>query len=310
MSPAHGARLDQRRALPVAPDALVVVERRRGRDRDLGRGRIGPQPQIGAEHVAVGGALLQELHQRAREPHVERRRLGPRRQRGRRGVVEHDEVDVARIVELVRAHLAHGEHDVAAARFGPRRIGRMERPAPRGGGEEVAHRRADRRIGELGERAGDAHHRPRPPISASAIKSAPSAFMRRKSAIASASSCVAAVARPAVASKSVEQAIGVGSEQIHQPVRLGAHKIPEIGRAFGEARDQCVHHRMVREQPLEDIARWRVRNLGEPGGDAQCAAATSCGAATIRCKSARSRDSTTGCSISSIIPSRPALGQA
>ena len=67
-----GARLDQRRALPVLADAAVVVERRFGRDRDLGRGRIGPQPQIDAEHVAVGGALLQELHQAARDPHVER----------------------------------------------------------------------------------------------------------------------------------------------------------------------------------------------------------------------------------------------
>ena len=68
-------RLDQRGALPVLAPSLVVVERRRGRDRDLGRGRIGAQPQIDAEHVAVGGALLQKLHQVAREPHVKADRL-------------------------------------------------------------------------------------------------------------------------------------------------------------------------------------------------------------------------------------------
>ena len=46
-------RLDQGRALPVLPAAFVVVERRLGRDRDLGRGRIGAQPQIDAKNVAV-----------------------------------------------------------------------------------------------------------------------------------------------------------------------------------------------------------------------------------------------------------------
>ena len=155
-----GARLDHGGALPVAADALVVVERRRGRDRDLGRGRIGPQPQIGAEHVAVGGALLQQLHQAARDAHVERRRLDAGHERRRAGVVEHDEVDVARIVELARAHLAHGEHDVAAARLRARRRRRARACLPARHAEEVAHRRADRGVGKRGERSGDAHHRP------------------------------------------------------------------------------------------------------------------------------------------------------
>ena len=48
-----GARLDQRRALPVLAAAFVIIERRVGRDRDLGRRRIGAQPQIDAEDVAV-----------------------------------------------------------------------------------------------------------------------------------------------------------------------------------------------------------------------------------------------------------------
>ena len=113
-----GARLDQRRAFPVLADAAVIVERRFGRDRDLGRGRIGPQPQIDAEHIAVGGALLQELHQAARDPHVERGGVVLVDQRRRIAVVEHDQIDIARIVELEGAHLAHGEHDVAAALLG------------------------------------------------------------------------------------------------------------------------------------------------------------------------------------------------
>ncbi len=40
------ARLDHRGALPVLPDAAVVVQRGFGGNRDLRRGRIGPQAQI------------------------------------------------------------------------------------------------------------------------------------------------------------------------------------------------------------------------------------------------------------------------
>ena len=53
-----GATLDHHRAFPVLTDAFVIGHRRMGRDRNAGRGRIGPQPQIGAEHVSVTGVLL------------------------------------------------------------------------------------------------------------------------------------------------------------------------------------------------------------------------------------------------------------
>ena len=66
MSPATGARLDQRRALPVLAEALVVVERRLGRDGDVRRAGIGPQAQVDAEDVAVGGALLEDMRPAAR----------------------------------------------------------------------------------------------------------------------------------------------------------------------------------------------------------------------------------------------------
>src|SRR5262249_60197026 len=74
-------RFDQRGTLPILSAALVVVERRRGGEGDLSRGRIGTQPQIGAEYGAVGGTLLQELHQHAGEPHVKCRRLRGRDER-------------------------------------------------------------------------------------------------------------------------------------------------------------------------------------------------------------------------------------
>ena len=116
-------RLDERGTLPILPDALVVADRGVDRDGNLGRAGIGSQPQIDPEHVIVDGALLQELHQPAGEPDVERCCLKPGREPRRRRIGEHDEVDVARIVELEGPHLAHGEHDQPAARLRPRRVG-------------------------------------------------------------------------------------------------------------------------------------------------------------------------------------------
>ena len=52
-------RLDQRRALPVLAEALVVLQRRLGRDGDAGRAGIGAEPEVDAEDVAVGGALVE-----------------------------------------------------------------------------------------------------------------------------------------------------------------------------------------------------------------------------------------------------------
>ena len=132
-----GARLDHGGALPVLPDAFVVGQRRRLRHGDRGRGRIGTQAQIGAEDVAVGGALLQQLHQPLRQPHEHRPRLDVGRQRRRVRVVEDDEIDVAGIVELAAAHLAERQHDITAAdlRFGMDRraqAGRHARLPPAG----------------------------------------------------------------------------------------------------------------------------------------------------------------------------------
>ena len=78
-----GPRLDHGRAFPGPPFPLVIMQRRLGRDRDLRRGRIGPQPQIDAKHVAVAGALLQQPRQALRDAHEERLRLDIRRQRRR-----------------------------------------------------------------------------------------------------------------------------------------------------------------------------------------------------------------------------------
>ncbi len=154
-----GARLDERRALPVLPEALVVDERRRGRQGDLRGAGVRAQPQVGAEDVAVAGALRHHLHEVARQAHEEALRLDPRSGADQLALVKDDEVDVARIVELARAVLAHGEDDVASGRDAA--VGRGHPLAAR---RRLAEQEVDggieRRVGALGQRGGHREHRP------------------------------------------------------------------------------------------------------------------------------------------------------
>ena len=113
-----GPRLDHGGAFPGPPFPLVIMQRRFGRDRDLRRGGIRPQPQIDAEHVAVAVALLQHPRQALRDAHEKRLRLDIRRQRRRGGIEKHDQIDVAGIIQFAGAHLAHREHDQAAIVLG------------------------------------------------------------------------------------------------------------------------------------------------------------------------------------------------
>ena len=161
-SPAQGARLDHRGALPGAPFPLVIIKRGFRRHRHLGRGRIRPQPQVDAEHVAVAGALLQQPRQRLRDPHEKRLRLDVGRQRRRGQIEEHDQVDVAGIIQLARAHLAHREHHQAAALFGALGIRRLQPAACSLLPQQIAQRRLHRSHREIGQAGGDAHHRPDP----------------------------------------------------------------------------------------------------------------------------------------------------
>ena len=66
----HRARLDHGGALPVLAHALVVGDGGRQRDRGRRHGRVRAQPQIGAEHVAVGVARLHQADEAARDAGV------------------------------------------------------------------------------------------------------------------------------------------------------------------------------------------------------------------------------------------------
>src|SRR5690606_29447342 len=100
-----GPRLDEGRALPGATEAFVIVFRRIGGDADRRYRRIGAEPQVGAEDIALGGLLLEELHEALRdadEAAAERAvigRLVPAL------VEEDDEVDVGGVVQPAGAQL-------------------------------------------------------------------------------------------------------------------------------------------------------------------------------------------------------------
>ncbi len=126
------------------------------------RGGIRTQPQIDAKDITVRRALLQELHQPARHAHIKLPGVRILTHGCRVGIEEDDEIDVAGIIQLKGAHLAHGDHDIARALLRLRRIARLQLAALNRIAEKEAHRRAHRRVGKIGQGAGDLLQRPDP----------------------------------------------------------------------------------------------------------------------------------------------------
>ena len=144
-----GAGFYQRRALPILPGAFVIAECRGGRHRQRSRARIGPQPQIGAKNIAIAGPLVENTHEFPGDPVRQGMEGIARNRRCPRRVVEQDEVDITRVIELAAAQLAHAEHDQAAVLNGGR-IGRDE-AVRRGVAQHMMQRRVERRLGEAGQ---------------------------------------------------------------------------------------------------------------------------------------------------------------
>ena len=154
ISGAH-ARLDHRRPLPVLPDALIVGGGGGHGDGDGGRPRIGPQPKVDAEDVAVLGSLRQETDDLLRHAHENRAGLQPLAQPRRVGVVEDDDVDVGGVVQLAGPVLSHRQGEEADALLG---IGGVVELYPAGTGriaQQPSERRGQRAV--RGSRQGPRH---------------------------------------------------------------------------------------------------------------------------------------------------------
>ena len=147
-------RLDPGRALPILAHALVVKLGGHRRNRDLGCPRIGPQAQIDAKDVAIRGRLGEKLDEALHQVDRGGALFAAAREGKAVLVVEDDKIDVARIIELETAHLAHGQNDEPGALL--QRLGRKVGIAGlfRGGCEEKPQRAFHGAIGKARQRAG------------------------------------------------------------------------------------------------------------------------------------------------------------
>ncbi len=154
-----GAGLDHGGAFPVLTHAFVVGERRRQADGGRGGRRVGPEAQIRAEHVAV---RIPRLHKGTNIPRYSCEHLAePCCVSGMPiGVVDQDEVDIAGIIQLARAQLAHAEHHQAALGQQAAPARHMQRAACRRSTQGEAEARVQRGLGEGGERLGNLLQRP------------------------------------------------------------------------------------------------------------------------------------------------------
>ena len=152
----HGARLDQRRALPVLAVALVVELGVLAGERQGVARQMRPQPEVGAKDVAVLVPGLQQVDQAARQPDAERHRAFAAAVAQALAVEQDDEVDVAREVELASAQLAHAEHEHPAGFRYPS----LDLAAAHPFAQQMVDRLLHRAVGEGGEGRGDPLHRP------------------------------------------------------------------------------------------------------------------------------------------------------
>ena len=154
----HRAGLDHGRAFPILPHAFVVGDRRHQGDRGRGRGRIGAQAQVGAEHISVGVPGLHQRHQPAREsghepPHgVPGRPLGINRGGG---IVQQNEVHIRRIIQLARTQFAHAQDGEPTASGWIGAIRKAQFSGVMGGAQKMRHGQGQGRLGQAGQSRGD-----------------------------------------------------------------------------------------------------------------------------------------------------------
>ncbi len=146
-----GTGLDHGRPLPILTHAFIVDTSRLDRDCDLGGARVGPQPQINPVGVAVRRYFLQKRNETPGQAHKEFCRLRPASGKRRVRIKKYDKIDITRIIELVSAELAHGQHSIPGARTRAAGRGKVELARPGSRQQEVVHGRTNDGIGKVGQ---------------------------------------------------------------------------------------------------------------------------------------------------------------
>ena len=203
--------------------------------------------------------------------------LDARRQRRGIGIVKHDEVDVARIVELEGALLAHGQHRCSrspAMASTDRQAQAGQRHGPRAASQSTAACRlasAKRVSAAVTSASGQ-----RPPVSAIAISNAALALAARKAAMKSVWQVPSATIRsPAMMRSSTDS----GSATKASAAKSGSrqHQVAQIGRRTREAIEeirtrtvaQCIGGMASRKRRTAAVVerRWQPRcDLSGHGG--------------------------------------------
>ena len=145
-------RLDHGGTFPVLPDTLVVEFRRLHRHGEWGRARIGAQPEIRAEDVAVGRRFGHELDQEPGATDEMAGKLLVVGQRGRAPVVEQDQVDIAGIIEFAGTEFPHAEYGESR---GLRVVADAELPVARKLQQDGVRKRGEAARCKGAERTGD-----------------------------------------------------------------------------------------------------------------------------------------------------------
>ena len=254
-----GPGLDIGGAFPGPALGLVIGKRRRGRKADRRHRRIGAQAQIGAEDIAVFGIVRQRRRHLAGCPDQRRPRLVLVARVIGCIVVKHDQVDVRAVIQLSRAHLAHGHgEDSAGIGIGVGQLATVDLAAQMG-----AQRKIGGAVGQIGQRAGDLFQ----PPGAAQIRQCrhqrdPALGLTQRRPERLGVEIGAAFQHPR------DQIVGQSGPG--QPFGLFLHQRPQIGAAPGRPRDQVGHRtgKAGKERP-------RLGGAGGVMGDGQAGDAIS-----------------------------------
>ena len=130
------ARLDERVTLPVAPLTLIIIFHGVEAAHQRTFAAIGTQPHVDAEHEAVAGHRVDYIDEALPESHEELlidEGIAIAAERLTRFGIGKDEIDVRRQIQLMRAELAHADHDEALRNlFGSASPGRADGLPPFG----------------------------------------------------------------------------------------------------------------------------------------------------------------------------------
>ncbi len=232
-----GPRLDHRRTFPVLADALVIAECRRDRDRHRRRTGIRPQPEIGPEHVTVRRPLLHDTNEPLDDLHEKLHRLDIVGQRRRIPVEQDDQVDVGGVVQFPRAMFAHGQDEQTGAHL---RLGGIDLDLSARGlrPQQKFQRGRDRRVGEIGQRAGDVRHGP--DLAEIGEAGQQRHFLLRLAQaphhFGFVGNQIRGIARGG--QHPVARARRIVSQKTPKPLGIGRRKVPEVRRALRDAGEQ------------------------------------------------------------------------